>query len=316
QMPFWIFNLLVNTINYIGMTVRWHDWPISNKIYPTILDFFGYIDFTISWKSDGFLLGMNIVFCVLQLIAMVGIVISTLLNRTERNIAVFSFMVNLIGQLMAYPFYQPGINAFIGGYQCFGIIEGNAHTTVTIDCNKSYRLILTIICTVMMAMYLLVCGMIRLFIFAHNLKKGGIWTTQVGIFQFAQFVLITIYMFVSLLLRAYPLVTAILGLVFFTLLLLIPMFYRNFQHPRGNAVQGCAMSVVVVFYIMAVIFEATGSDKPIWLQVILWIVFGILQLTIPLLVYQLTYKMSVNEWAMRQGEVVPELTRRREQYEM
>ncbi|KAA6369542.1 MAG: hypothetical protein EZS28_028494, partial [Streblomastix strix] len=28
QMPFWIFNLLVNTINYIGMTVRWHDWPI------------------------------------------------------------------------------------------------------------------------------------------------------------------------------------------------------------------------------------------------------------------------------------------------
>ncbi|KAA6388576.1 MAG: hypothetical protein EZS28_015895, partial [Streblomastix strix] len=88
------------------------------------------------------------------------------------------------------------------------------------------------------------------------------------------------------------------------------------QYGKGNAVQACAMAIVVVFYIIAVIFEATGSDKPIWLQLILWIVFGILQLTIPFLVYELTYKMSINEWAMRQGEVVPELTHRREYYEM
>ncbi|KAA6374249.1 MAG: hypothetical protein EZS28_030224, partial [Streblomastix strix] len=244
------------------------------------------------------------------------IVISTLLNKAEKNIPFFSFTVNLVGQLMAYPFFQPVINAFIGGYQCFGIVEGNPHTAVTIDCNKSYRLILTIICTVMMAMYLIVCGIIRLFIFAHNLKKGGLWTTQIGIFQFAQFVLVTIYMLVSLLLRAYPLVTAILGLVFFILLLLIPMFIRNFYHARGNAVQACTMAVVVVCYIMGVVFEICGSYKPIWLIVILWIVFGILQLTIPFLIYQLTYKMCVNEWAMHEGEIVPEISRNKNVYEM
>jgi hypothetical protein len=83
---------------------------------------------------------------------------------------------------MAYPFYQPGINAFIGNYQCYGIVEGNPHTTVTIDCKKSYRMLLTIICTVMMATYLVVGGMIRLFIFSHDLKKGNLWTTQAGMF--------------------------------------------------------------------------------------------------------------------------------------
>ncbi|KAA6367802.1 MAG: hypothetical protein EZS28_036672 [Streblomastix strix] len=79
------------------------------------------------------------------------------------------------------------------------------------------------------------------------------------------------------------------------------MFIRNFYHARGNAVQACTMAVVVVCYIMAVAFEICGSYKPIWLQVILWI---------------LTYKMCVNEWAMREGEVVPEISRNKNVYEM
>lgn len=41
------------------------------------------------------------------------------------------------------------------------VISGSSLTKVTIDCKASYRLILTIICTVMMAVYLVAAGIIR-----------------------------------------------------------------------------------------------------------------------------------------------------------
>ncbi|KAA6357875.1 MAG: hypothetical protein EZS28_046598, partial [Streblomastix strix] len=158
---FWIFNLVFNTLNYIGMTIRWQRWPVADVIYQPIMNFFSWIDFTFAWSSDTLLMVMAIVFCVITIVAFLGIIISTMLNKAEKQVPPqFSYLVNLLGMLMTYPFYQPGINAFIGNYQCYGIVEGNPLTAVKISCNVSYRLIFTIICTIIMALYLVAAGLI------------------------------------------------------------------------------------------------------------------------------------------------------------
>ncbi|KAA6391118.1 MAG: hypothetical protein EZS28_013356 [Streblomastix strix] len=306
---FWIFNLVFNTLNYIGMTIRWQRWPLPDVIYGPIMNFFSWIDFTFAWASDTLLMMMAVIFCVITIIAFLGIAVSTMLNKAEKAVpAQFSFFVNLLGMLMTYPFYQPGVNAFIGNYQCYGIVEGSSLTKVTIDCKASYRLILTIICTVMMAVYLVAAGIIRMFIFTHDMKHGDLWTAQDGMFQIMQFLLITIYMFISLLLRSKPLVTGILGLVFFLLLMIYPIFARSFFHAHGNALQAGAMGLVVAFYISGTLSEIVDPRSINMFNVVMfWLVFLALITIIPLGVYLLTYHLSIKSWAIHQGDIIPDL---------
>ncbi|KAA6378319.1 MAG: hypothetical protein EZS28_026154 [Streblomastix strix] len=90
--------------------------------------------------------------------------------------------------------------------------------------------------------------------------------------------------------------------------MIFPIVARSFFHAHGNALQAGSMGIVVACYIMGTLSEIMSpNDRKMWMSVILWLIFLICIICIPVGVYYLTYRLSMTAWAIREGDLIPDL---------
>ncbi|KAA6366848.1 MAG: hypothetical protein EZS28_037625, partial [Streblomastix strix] len=302
-------NLIMNSINCIGITIRWHNWPIGGIVRQRVLDFFAYTDFSYSWISNNFLLVLNIVVFVLMITVIIGVIFVTLFtNQGSSVLPGITKLVNLCIMLWTNLFYIPFVNCLSGHFLCVGVKKENPDPdmVVTLDCTDSTQIVLMIICAVFLILHFIVTGFSRFFLFTHDMKKGDIWTTQSGMFYLFHMIVSTIVIIISIFLRKYPIVTAIIGFLLFSILILYPLLIKPYFYAHGNAFYSLTLAVISICFLMGLLSEIAGNDKKAWVIALLWIFFVFAVISAPIGIYFLSLFLNKRDWAMQpEDEDIP-----------
>jgi hypothetical protein len=177
-----------------------------------------------------FLIVMFIIVTVFVIAFITGIIILTFLNKKEKQVppAVNSIIATtgiLITSLFCYAFN----NVIFGYFLCSGPDVSDASTApyppITLDCNSSARIVLTILSIVAIIIHTLPTILIRLFIFYFDIRDNDLFVTQSGFFSAFQYTSITILQFIAIFLKAYPIISSIVGMLIFVLFYLFILFF-------------------------------------------------------------------------------------------
>ncbi|KAA6392852.1 MAG: hypothetical protein EZS28_011617 [Streblomastix strix] len=144
---------------------------------------------------------------------------------------------------------------------------------------------------------------IRLFIFSHDHKKGGIFTLQTGLFFTILQIGSTVVQIIGLDLRIQKMIIALVGTIIYAAIVLYPLILQLYFNPQGNTIWSLVMTTTFVFYFIGIICTILDTDK-VWVLATVWILFIILFILLPILVGYLTYKRGISLWAMREDEEV------------
>ncbi|KAK2944580.1 hypothetical protein BLNAU_20487 [Blattamonas nauphoetae] len=247
-----------------------------------------------------FLLVMNIVVGVFTLAAVILIIVSTILVKTEKPVPTkLSALIRYLSMLMAYPFFMPAMNVFLGGLNCL-----RNDGLVTMACDDSLKLVNMVLGLVMFVLLMLFGLLIRFFVFPFNSRKDGLFSSQTGIFN--TFVwLVTIAMpVIAIFLKSTPQYVCLAGLVLSLGLFLYAFFLLPFYSAISNAVCAAVFADVAVFHLIGMIWSFVGNDK-MWLNAILWVVWGLAFVGVPIGIFFGTRAYARAQWATRPGEPLP-----------
>jgi hypothetical protein len=166
---------------------------------------------------------------------------------------------------------------------------------------------------------------IRLFVFRFYTYEFHIFSSNSGFYSTIQFVLIFIIIVLSPVLKNYPIVTSIVGSLFFLYLTFYPLFYQPYFNPSGNAISSAAFSVCFITFFFSIFlnliknsfvvfdnlpYDLKSADKlpiPVVGIVFAWIGYALLFVIVPLIMFKVPYRTSKKEWAMRTNEDIPVL---------
>ncbi|KAA6385157.1 MAG: hypothetical protein EZS28_019316 [Streblomastix strix] len=292
--------VLITIIQCAGVAYRVFDWPLRGIVDKTILDFFGE-----TWRSDDFLLTMTLVLGILQIAVVFGIfVLAVLSKRGFSVIPLFLKVLQLAVILLTGMFYLPSVNVFLGGFLCFTQIQDNPNTLPKISCNGRETVVL-VLGLIFILIDISFTFIIRLFDFAHNHKKGGIYTLQTGFYNIFIMILTSLIQIVGLTARGYPLAVSIVGIVIFSFLAVYPCIFQPFFSVWGNVIWGIAMQICFVVFSMG-IFTFFLDQSKTYVIIIEWIVFALLVITLPLINALITYKRGISLWGVREDEETPQ----------
>ncbi|KAK2949850.1 hypothetical protein BLNAU_15245 [Blattamonas nauphoetae] len=297
---FYFVWLALTFFNLSGIAVVWGKYPFHKNIASVAHGIFQYTDFTISWMHNLFLLPMIAIFGVLTLISLIVIIISTIFVKTEKPVPTkLASLIRVISMLMAYPFYMPSLNAFLGGLNCI-----RKDGLVGMDCDDSLmmvNLIVGLVCAVLLALFTL---LVRFFVFPFNSRKDGLFASQTGIFNTFVWLVTTAMPILTIFLKSTPQFVCLAGLVLSLGLFIYAFFLLPFYSDISNAVCAAVFADVAVFHLIGMIWSFVGNDK-LWLNTILWVVWGLAFVGVPVGVFFGTRAYARAQWATRPGEPIP-----------
>ncbi|KAA6401035.1 MAG: hypothetical protein EZS28_003444 [Streblomastix strix] len=166
----------------MAVSFRWLNWPLRGPAYKTVNDAFQYVGFSITQLDNTMLFSLTIIMGVLIIALMVGVTICTMLNkRGLTDPPIFSKIVNIGVVLTSGIFYIPCVNVFIGSLMCYTVTK-DPLSAATITCGNVMRHLILGVGLFFLIVVISFTIIIRLFIFSHDHKKGGIFTLQTGLF--------------------------------------------------------------------------------------------------------------------------------------
>ncbi|KAA6382622.1 MAG: hypothetical protein EZS28_021851, partial [Streblomastix strix] len=163
------------------------------------------------------------------------------------------------------------------------------------------RLLFLIIGLIFLVVLVPFTFLIRLFIFSHNHKKGGIFSLQTGVYFTELQVVSTILQIIGLLLRTQKLLIAILGTFIYGITVLYTLLLQPYFHPLGNTVWSSLITIVFTCYFIGIPVAVLDTTK-VWVTVIVWILFIPAVIGLPILTGWMTYKRGRSLWAVREDE--------------
>lgn len=135
-----------------------------------------YATFSISHSNDVMLIFLTIAICILTLAILIGVFIFTLLNiRGTSTVPLLGKIINIGIVLITGIFYIPGVNVFISGLQCL-TYNMNPSYLPKINCRSKSFAVIMIFGLIFLVILILFTFIVRMFLFNHNHKKGGIFT--------------------------------------------------------------------------------------------------------------------------------------------
>ncbi|KAA6375112.1 MAG: hypothetical protein EZS28_029361 [Streblomastix strix] len=110
-------------VQCIGQSFRMHNWPLGSIEMETI-QFFGYLDFSMAWSSQQFLMIMIILCSTLVLFNPIALSIASLIKNPEfPPIRVFTHIASRTSLIISHFFYIPFLNTLLGSIFC--VIKSN-----------------------------------------------------------------------------------------------------------------------------------------------------------------------------------------------
>ncbi|KAA6386824.1 MAG: hypothetical protein EZS28_017647 [Streblomastix strix] len=283
----------------------WLNWPLHGPAYKTVSENFQYVGFSIIWFDNTMLFAITIIMGVLIIALMVGVTICTLLNKRVLSAPpIFSKIVNIGVVLMSGIFYIPCVNVFIGSLMCYTVAK-DPLSAATITCGNVMRHLILRVGLFFLVVAISFTIIIRLFIFSHDHKKGGIFTLQTGLFFTILQIGSTVVQIIGLDLRIQKMIIALVGTIIYAAIVLYPLILQLYFNPQGNTIWSLVMTTTFVFYFIGIICTILDTDK-VWVLATVWILFIILFILLPILVGYLTYKRGISLWAMREDQEVPQ----------
>ncbi|KAH7819913.1 uncharacterized protein MONOS_15734 [Monocercomonoides exilis] len=306
---YWIICILFTIIQCVGLSVYFNKWPLAESFRRGVIEFFGYLNFSISWTNSVFSLVMTIICSVFVLCSVISVVLSSILNKRENSkFAWVSSVANYLTTLVSFLFYLPCLNTFAGNFLCVGTGKDFAE----MDCERAERMAMTII-SAFLALILIVYGfVVRLFLFQQNTKKGDIFACQTGIYNTLVLVLTSVMTIISVFLSGTPIVIPIVGAVCSFILFIVSFFVQPFFHPSGNALWSASWALTFWMFVMGIVAEVIDTEVT-WHNVVFWIVCALGALGVPALFGLLCMKRAKSMWAMRPGESIPIVRGNKEQ---
>ncbi|KAK2943285.1 hypothetical protein BLNAU_21809 [Blattamonas nauphoetae] len=297
---FYFIWLGLTFFNLSGIAVVWGKFPFHKNIVSVGHGIFQYLDFSISWSHDLFLLVMTIIFGTFTLAALILVILSTILVKTEKQVpSKLSALIRYVSMLMAYPFFMPSINVFVGGLNC---LRGDG--LVAMACDDGMKWLNLVLGLVMLVFLVLFGLLIRFFVFPFNSRKDGLFASQTGIFNTFVLLVSVVMPFLVVFLKSTPQYVCIAGLVLSLGLFLYAFFLLPFYSAVSNAVSAAVFADVAVFYIFGLIWSFVGNSIT-WLNAVLWVVWGFAFLGVPVGVFFGTRAYARAQWATRPGEPLP-----------
>ncbi|KAA6370218.1 MAG: hypothetical protein EZS28_034255 [Streblomastix strix] len=293
------FEILIQVIQCVGVAYRVFDWPLHGIVNQTIVDFFGETQ-----RSNTFLLTMTLIMGILLITVAFSMIILTIL--VKRGILIHHLileLVHLIVVLITGIFYLPSVNVFLGGLLCYTQIKDDPSTIPKISCNGQQTAIFLIGIVFFLVSFVLTF-LIRLFDFAHDHKKGGIFTQQTGFYNIYIMIVTTAIQITGIAFRGGLLVISTFGIVVFLFLAIYPCIFVPFFNVWGNVVWGIAMQICFVPFMMGIFFQFLDQSKS-YITIIEWFIFAILIILLPLFNAIITYKRIVSLWAVHADEETP-----------
>ncbi|KAH7832166.1 uncharacterized protein MONOS_957 [Monocercomonoides exilis] len=288
------------------------------------LSFFGYLDFSISWSSDIFVMVMLIIVELISLLSICGLFLLPVIGRKNLRLHREMSRIIVLGcSLCSTLFAIPIINVECGHFLCY---LGGEHSSplISIDCQGSAHSVFIIIGSITGVLHVGMCFFFRLFIFNYNFHHlpEATFSTQSGFFSALSTLLPQVAVVVSLCLSTVPYAAPAICLAIFLLLTLIIVFYQPFFHKRGNSLYAAAFAFPVPFFVMSMVCTAIfpsaadiseGRRAPLsdsqWnlYAYSCWIGFAVLALAFSILMYFLASVRAKKLWVVGEGEEIPEL---------
>ncbi|KAA6367840.1 MAG: hypothetical protein EZS28_036633, partial [Streblomastix strix] len=298
---FYIFEACIIAFQNMAVSFRRLDWPLQKDVLELLNDVFRYVGFSIVWKNETLLIMLTIILGVITLALLVGVVICTMLNKKGSTaVPIFAKIINIGVVMLSGIFYTPCVNVFIGSLQCYTVTSDPA-SAATIGCGTAMRLLFLIIGLIFLVVLVPFTFLIRLFIFSHNHKKGGIFSLQTGVYFTVLQIVSTILQIIGLLLRTQKLLIAILGTFIYGITILYTLLLQPYFHPLGNTVWSSLNTIVFTCYFIGIPVAVLDTSK-VWVTVIVWILFIPAVIGLPILAGWMTYKRGRSLWAVREDE--------------
>ncbi|KAA6382586.1 MAG: hypothetical protein EZS28_021886, partial [Streblomastix strix] len=309
---FSLISCMINTLQFVGITFRWHNWPIGGIVKKIILDFFGYIDFSISWSSDTFLIVMNLLIGI----TIFGIIALAVFTRIASSLDIdaitsLTTFVKISIRTLLKIFYIPIINVFSGHFLCLLVDETKASTYPTISCKSGSRVPLMIVGSAFLLLVMIISGLNSYFPMHFLMKKSGLFSSKYGVYATLLVLCESLLVIVNVVLRQYGIPIAIIGTSLFGLESLYIMWFQPYYELYGNAIYCGFKSFLSVCYGMGLGSQlATVSHT--WSYVLIWILFSVILIGIVILMSVLTFLRGKLKWAMRVGEGIPQTNKKKD----
>ncbi|KAK2963925.1 hypothetical protein BLNAU_1002 [Blattamonas nauphoetae] len=305
--------LVFIAVQFIGISTRFHTWPVSGKFGTYFMNVFHYLDFTISWSLPNVYLVFIITIAAFVLLIITSVAIASAMTRLEKPIPKkFSSFTALLTRLACTMFALPFVNVFSGGLGCLIPASPTAPqpplftTPIILTCGDLSPAFAAVGISFVVVTILLVF-LYQLFVFDSNFKRHWPFATQSNIIPALLFLCTAILCVLSPVLAAQALIHSVITLVTFLMFTLLFMFYQPFFTIIGNALYAVAcflgfMSALITL-LSVVIFKTTPAD------LVLPIIFMIACLLVTIGgcigVFILTMKVGKSSLAMVKGEPVP-----------
>jgi hypothetical protein len=270
---------------------------------------------------------MVIVSAIILFSCIIGLVVVGILNKSETQIPTYIYKItSIILLLLTYLFPYAFTNVFSSYFLC--IFSRNPENNPTYPSsfsssegtNSSFMIFLSIAFLVFL---FLLCVLVRMFVIHFFTREYSLFSCYSGFYPALQFVFIFILLVISPILKNFPFISSIVGTVLFFLLFIYPLAYQPYFNSAGNAISSALFSAAFVTFFFSiflvfikksfVVYDDLPSNLkstnnlpvPLFAVILIWVIYCLFMIVVPIIVYKITYKKSQGKWAMGKDDPIP-----------
>ncbi|KAA6396023.1 MAG: hypothetical protein EZS28_008442, partial [Streblomastix strix] len=272
-----IFNIISQLIviaQWIGGMVRVFNFPLFSNYGQIVIDFFAYIDFSISWRNSTFLIIMMVICAVLVVGASGGtFLIGYLSLKGEELPEILIEAVFMLRQNISTLFFIPMINVYFGPSTC---LFGNE----LIQCGTFGNGLLITIGLVLLLILIITTAIFSLFMHSFDVRSAGIFSCQSGYFflanqisTFIQIALLCLFhdsqpnsiisyaLLTPRLISQLKIVIVVVGEIIIVYQLIYIIWSQPFYYWQGNAVYASIQGAKCFLFLEAAVLEFIHFSK-------------------------------------------------------
>ncbi|KAA6387803.1 MAG: hypothetical protein EZS28_016668, partial [Streblomastix strix] len=311
--------------------VRVFEFPMTGSVGKIVFDFFAYLDFSISWSSNTFLIVMTTIFYVLISLAITGAVINGIIIKMGKNMPLFiiKFIYNF-WQVGSSIFFIPMLNTFLGPFTCLFGNEG-------LQCQGATITTFLIMDSIWILFSIILALIFRLFMHPFDIRNAGLFSCQSGYFLFwnqlstaiiiLHFSIVhnsssnSIINFTLLSKQAVikaKLVCLIIGIVLTIILIIYALWNQPFYQCYGNAIHSAALGGKIFVFGEAIVLEILEMIKTnniesdsqqlenysIIHQVLIWVILFIGLIISMVISFFLAKLRAHSKWAIKRNQTI------------
>ncbi|KAK2954455.1 hypothetical protein BLNAU_10623 [Blattamonas nauphoetae] len=309
SLPGW-FNLVVfavTVLQWIGLTTRFHVWPVSGQVGNIVYSVFHYLDFSISWMNDSSLFILLVIMCSIYLLSFTLSLIFSILSKHEKQIpkrlySLSATALSLLCTLFALPF----VNVCVGALHC--VMQHDSSFPYPLQCSSITKPTSLVLGLVFLVLFAIPSFFYHFFAFDTSIGKSKPFATNTNFVPGTLFVCTVVLSILSPVLFSYPAVPLILTTALFLVSTVLFIFYRPLFSTLGNSLYaaGCSIGFISsLSSVLSLFLFPVGKTVHISLPIVFMVCTILLAIGLAIGSFFLSSFLSRRAYAMRPDDSVP-----------